>query len=303
MAIGPGLDAPIIHDLSGEQERQIQGWAATCLSSLPKDIVAIGEQLEDLYRERQKVERDIERIPHDEVLKPLLDRLQEGRERFTKKAEQVAESRTALDLLDQKLQKSETEYRRSADRVVSASSQRLALERAEKTQAVLRDFKDALIEQKVRAVEQEITLCFGLLSRKKFKRVFEIDVASFAVSLRDEQGRSVAKSELSAGEKQIYAIAVLWALGRVAKSPVPIIIDTPLARLDSEHRNLLIEHYFPLVSHQVIILSTDTEIDEKSMRALEPSIAKSFELDFDSSEQATSVKSGYFSMEGQDESR
>ncbi len=291
---GLGFDAPMIHDLSGAQEKQIQGWAATCLSTLPKELRSIGEQLEELYRERQKVKRDIQRIPQEEILKPLLEKLQDGRERFSKKAEHVAQVRTNLDGLDQKIQWADAEYRRSAEHVKSASSQRVALERAEKTQGVLREFREALIEQKVRAVESELTYCFELLSRKKVRRLFSIDASSFAVSLRDERGRSMPKSDLSAGEKQIYAIAVLWSLGRVAKSPAPIIIDTPLARLDSEHRALLIQHYFPKVSHQVIILSTDTEIDEASMESLKPAISRSFELEFDSNEQATSVKAGYF---------
>lgn len=291
---GLAFDAPMIHDLSGLQEKQIQGWGSICLSSLPKELRSIGEQLEELYRERQKVERDIQRIPQEEILKPLLEKLQEARERFSKQAEELAQLRIVMEALDQKIQRADAEYRRSAETAKSASSQRVALERAGKAQDVLREFREALIEQKVRAVEKELTYCFGLLSRKKVKRLFSIDALSFAVSLRDERGRSTPKSELSAGEKQIYAIAVLWSLGRVAKSPAPIIIDTPLARLDSEHRALLIKHYFPKVSHQVIILSTDTEIDEASMESLKPAISRSFELDFDPNEQATSVKAGYF---------
>ncbi len=121
---------------------------------------------------------------------------------------------------------------------------------------------------------------------------------SVSVTSTDAQCR---RANFLQEKKQIYAIAVLWALGRVAKSSAPIIIDTPLARLDSEHRALLIKHYFPKVSHQVIILSTDTKIDETSMHALKPAINRSFELDFDSDEQATRVKDGYFSSKDEHE--
>jgi DNA sulfur modification protein DndD len=288
------IDAPMIHDLSGEQDRQIQSWATICLNTLPSELTALGKQLEDLYRERQKVERDLERIPHDEVLKPLLDKVQACRVEFAEKSASVGGKRTTLEQLDQSIQTAEIAYKRAADVVASASSQRTSLDRAERAQLALRDFKDALVRQKIRAVEDELTICFNMLSRKQLKRIFSIDPVSFTVLLQDEQERLIPKSELSAGEKQIYAIAVLWALGRVAHRPAPIVIDTPLARLDSEHRDLIIKRYFPTVSHQVIILSTDTEIDRQSMSALEPSIARSYELQFNSLDQATVVSRGYF---------
>ena len=63
---------------------------------------------------------------------------------------------------------------------------------------------------------------------------------------------------------------MLWALGRTSGRPLPVIIDTPLARLDSDHRRLLVENYFPQASHQVILLSTDTEVDQLYFDLLNP---------------------------------
>ncbi len=105
------------------------------------------------------------------------------------------------------------------------------------------------------------------------------------------------KQELSAGEKQIYAISVLWALGRVSGRPLPIIIDTPLARLDRDHRTLLGKRYFPHVSHQVIVLSTDTEVDEEFIPLLGDTVARSYELRFDSASQSSQAIEGYFKEE------
>jgi len=73
-----------------------------------------------------------------------------------------------------------------------------------------------------------------------------------------------------------------------------MIIDTPLARLDRDHRALLGQRYFSSASHQVIILSTDSEIDREFIPLIERSIAQSYELSFDMGSQSTHVRHGYF---------
>jgi DNA sulfur modification protein DndD len=67
-----------------------------------------------------------------------------------------------------------------------------------------------------------------------------------------------------------------------------------LGRLDSVHRGRLVNHYFPRASHQVIILSTDTEVDQDFYQALAPSVSHAFHLRFDESEGMTKVEEGYF---------
>jgi len=293
------LDVPMIHELSGEQERLINHWAQAASTTVPNEVRHLGHQLEELYRERQRVERDLGRIPQDEVLNPLLERLRKLRDEFARQSELVANQRNVIQQAEQSIQKAEADYRIASDRISSAMSHASALDRVDKCQTVLQEYKAALVVQRIRAIEGEVTKCFELLSRKHLKWRIVIDPVTFVVSLTDSRGNKTCKSELSAGEKQIYAIAVLWALARVARRPAPIIIDTPLARLDSEHRRLLMTEYFPRASHQVIILSTDTEVDEDSLSLLEPVIASSYELRFDSVEQATTIFPGYFSGDAQ----
>ena len=80
----------------------------------------------------------------------------------------------------------------------------------------------------------------------------KMDPKTFSVRLIDANGIEIDKNDLSAGEKQIYAISILEALGKTSGRKLPIIIDTPLGRLDSKHRTKLVSNYFPTASHQVI---------------------------------------------------
>src|SRR5207247_8647693 len=105
-------------------------------------------------------------------------------------------------------------------------------------------------------LEENVVYYYRQLCRKTdLSLEITIDPSTFDVDLKAANGAPIARDQLSAGEKQIFAIALLWALARTSGRALPIVIDTPLARLDRDHRRALVEQYFPIVSHQVIVLS------------------------------------------------
>ena len=89
-------------------------------------------------------------------------------------------------------------------------------------------------------------------------------------------------------------IAILWALAICSKKKLPVIIDTPLSRLDSEHRAALITTYFPNASDQTIILSTDSEIDSTYYEMMKESVGDEFTLNYDDESRSTTIERGYF---------
>lgn len=169
------------------------------------------------------------------------------------------------------------------------------LELAAGARVLLKDFQRISAERKIERLEEEFVIAFQRLARKEdvITRAV-IDSRRFTVTLLSRGGSKIGKSQLSAGEKQIYAIAMLEALARTSGRRLPVIIDTPLGRLDSQHRANLVEHYFPHASHQVILLSTDTEVDDSFFRLLSPNVSHAYEIRYDEREQAASLHSGYF---------
>ena len=134
-----------------------------------------------------------------------------------------------------------------------------------KVQATLKIFREKLTLRKLNKLEEEVKNCFlYLLHKSDLVHRIAIDAQTFSISLYDLKGKPVPKNRLSAGEKQLLAIAFLWGLAKVSGKRLPVAIDTPLGRLDSSHRNNLVERYFPAASHQVILLSTDTEKTKRS---------------------------------------
>jgi DNA sulfur modification protein DndD len=164
-----------------------------------------------------------------------------------------------------------------------------------RSQAALKEYLVAVTELKLQQLEREVTQSFSAISRKgDLVHQIHIDPESFEITLRDKSGQTIPKERLSAGEKQVFAVALLWALGRTSGRPLPVIIDTPLARLDSDHRKLLIERYLPSASHQVLVLSTDTEVDEALFATLEPFVSHAYHLRYEQSERCTTADAGYF---------
>lgn len=164
-------------------------------------------------------------------------------------------------------------------------------------QATLKIFREKLTLRKLNKLEEEVKNCFlYLLHKSDLVHRIAIDAQTFSISLYDLKGKPVPKNRLSAGEKQLLAIAFLWGLAKVSGKRLPVAIDTPLGRLDSSHRNNLVERYFPAASHQVILLSTDTEIAKKEVELLRENeaIAREYLLQYNSGKRETTIKDGYF---------
>jgi DNA sulfur modification protein DndD len=165
----------------------------------------------------------------------------------------------------------------------------------QKLQTAISAYTSRLTAAKIAQLQSEVTECFNRLARKSdFVRRVEINPDDFSVAVIDKFGRSVPKEDLSSGEKQIFAISMLWGLARTSGRPLPVVIDTPLGRLDSDHRINLIRNYFPHAGHQVILLSTDTEVDVNLFKELSPAVSHCYHLKYDQKEARTTADPEYF---------
>ncbi|WP_028114353.1 DNA sulfur modification protein DndD [Ferrimonas kyonanensis] len=240
---------------------------------------------------------NIARAPEQEQIQDKVDALQALNakraeillEHQAKTEEAKKQYRVAVELA-RKIQ-------RLHDKHKVAANAESSLVNAQNTHAMLAEFSDSLTQVRVKQLESEFIKSYQKLARKEDLQLSaRINTTTFDVELIDEHERVINRKALSAGEKQIYAISILEALAKTSGKKLPIIIDTPLGRLDSKHRDKLIEHYFPEASHQVIILSTDTEIDETYFgdSYLKDDISHAFEIVFDAKTKSSSLREGYF---------
>jgi len=284
-----------LRDRSPSERQQLLKWIDTCLNEVPQQAKKLFKALRAAKSELQKVEQALQRVPSDELLKPLLEKLSALNQTLGQLQKQEQDADNSVRSLTHRLAEAERTLEKLYD------TQRLGREhlqrqkRVSDVQSVLSAYTTKLTETKILTLGNTIVEGFNQLSRKRnrIKRV-EIHPRTFAVTLYDTHNRPLAKEELSAGEKQIYTTALLWGLAKTSGKALPMILDTPLGRLDSDHRRLLIERYFPYVSHQVVLISTDTEVDEHLHALLDPHIAHTFHLAYQQPEACTTIENGYF---------
>ncbi len=151
-----------------------------------------------------------------------------------------------------------------------------------------------LQKRKAELLGNTITECYKkLASKRSLINSITMDPETLDYIFYSDDNDVVPKDSLSAGEKQVMIIAILWALAICAKQKLPVIIDTPLSRLDSNHRKTIIKKYFPHASQQTIILSTDSEIDSKYYQMMKNDIGDEYTLIYDEESKSTSIRKGY----------
>ncbi len=256
--------------------------------------IALGEELEALTRRLREIDAALERADNA-AAGLLLDELRLADQRVGATEATLCARQEDLKGVRGQLVTLERDRRRVLEHQASAmvAADRASL--AGRTAQALAAYEQRLLAHKLGQLQAEFVRCFNRLAHKgNLVAGVRIDPTSFAAQLVGDDGREVPKAALSAGEKQVYAIAMLWALARTSGRSLPMIIDTPLARLDSEHRANLIERYFPAASHQVVLLSTDTEVDERLVADLGGCISHAYRLDYDAERRHTVPVPGYF---------
>lgn len=169
------------------------------------------------------------------------------------------------------------------------------LKYANMTIDVMQEFTTRLQAQKVHLLEENITRCFQHLAQKQaIITSISIDPVTLDITLRDYKGGILLKDQLSAGEKQMFAISILWGLALSSGYKLPVIIDTPMARLDSAHRSNFINRYLPNASSQVIVLSTDEEVYGQYLEDVKPYVNTCYTLVYNEEEKCSSIRPGYF---------
>lgn len=273
---------------------------------ISEDITRISSEAISIISENQKVITELEQLEvhlsssaeKNDTIK-LLNEIKELQAKKTKLETEI--SRCDVQIHSAQFEKEQIEHQlnkvllKIASNADTSDDNVRIIEYSTIILDVMHEFVHRLQTQKVNIFEKNITSCFKFLAQKQaIITSITIDPKTLNIILKDYQGGVLLKDQLSAGEKQMFAISILWGLALSSGYKLPVIIDTPMARLDSVHRSNFINKYLPNASSQVIVLSTDEEINGKYLNDIKVYVNKAYTLIYNDSEKCSTIEPGYF---------
>jgi len=289
-----GTERVYLHDLSENERQRILARLADVVrkSTLLREAV---DRRERLTSELREVEAKLLSTSDDPHVAELVREKQDIDRQIGKLEGQRDALRGDIQQLESDLavRRRQIEDRQRRRRATTQAMKAVKLGR--KAQRVLDEFIRRLAPDKLDIFQGYFSEMYGRLRKPEDPvQQVTVDPDTWQVCLRDERGRALVRSVFSAGMREIYALALLWALSRASARELPIVIDTPVARLDSTNRRALFERYLPHAGHQVVVLSLDTEVDVEWAQHLSPHVAKQYRLDLDTATDSTIIRPGYF---------
>lgn len=176
------------------------------------------------------------------------------------------------------------------------------LELCKKIEPLFDDISSELLKSKKSRIEttmkEDLNSTLVAYAGQIGKVVLSEDLSDLSFKIYHNAGNEIFLEELNAASKQIMVQVLLKALHQFGDYNPPVMIDTVMGYLDEDSRASLLENYFPKLSHQTILLSTDSEIrTDKDLVKIEEFISKKYTLVRDKEKQLTVVHEGYFDNE------
>lgn len=286
----------VLHDLSGSELETLNNEINKVIQYLTSGNSALDTALQlyqDISDEINRKNIDLNKLPTDENVLKKEQQVEDLEEQEKKIEMKIRNLQYNLDELINKKKVLQNQRAEVIDQVKVSKEIQLKIDESNDVRKALLQFIKLLTMEKAKEVEKLLSDMFSKISRKKYLvKKFIINPNTFEVTFENKYGEVLPKRRLSAGEKEIYSICLVWALAKASQKPLPIVIDTPLGRLDKVHRTNLLTYYFPHASKQVIILSTDEEVADEYREMIDKNVAKEY-LITDENENASIIE-GYF---------
>jgi DNA sulfur modification protein DndD len=224
----------------------------------------------------RKISR-LEGIDRDGTLSSLKKQLEEVQIKLDELGEHARVDDRKVAALESQVSQMRAEYERGRSELDRSSPVRSIIDKSERVRAVIDEVVPALFPLKVNALAKAMTNVYKSLAHKD--QVDRIEISDEGVTkILGKTGKEIS-FDRSAGENQIFATALIAGLAKVSGVKAPMVVDTPLGRLDSKHRANILSFWTNDKSRQVILLSQDEEIDFHFYSAISDSVSKTYLLE------------------------
>lgn len=295
---GKNEEKEIILNISSKEFADTTGIIKSAEAEISSLSILISEK-ENLLTEKKEIEIELEKVelPADKFL--TYKEIEKNKNELVSENGRYLEriSKISDEIFQQNIEKENNQerQRKLITQFQGSQGERVKMQKYEDIIKSLEKYVELLKADKLHDLEKYILQMYKkLASKRELVNRVTVDEDTYEIVVWKENNQRLDRE--SAGEKEVFTISMLWGLSQCTDFRLPVIIDTPLARLDSSHRSQIVGEYFPNASNQVIILSTDKEIEPNSQyyEIIKPFVNKEITIEFDVKTESSSVKNGYF---------
>ena len=285
---------PLIHDLTNSKTEYFISFFSNIERKGKNEFSERLREREQLHLKIKKLEKELKKSPNDDLVKTHIEEISKERaiiEISQKKIPEIEEERSKLL---EKFNEINEQIKTLENQSICNVEDKLKIDVCLKITDSLDEFIKVILASKTGELGQTVTQMYRKLANKEdLVKEIKIDSNTFAPILLNTRGEKINKDELSAGEKEIYALSILWGLSKLSNSQLPVIVDSLLARLDTSHVDKIVKNFFPNAGDQVIVFSHDREVDERLYKKILPHISRSYLISLEGNEKEK-IKKGYF---------
>ncbi|TAK72453.1 MAG: DNA sulfur modification protein DndD [Betaproteobacteria bacterium] len=239
-------------------------------------LVAKREALQKKIRELVNRYTKIEGVDRDGTLAKLNAELTGVNATLDQKQRDLGDVERQMQGIKGSIDSERALYAREHEKFVQANPVKSMVGRAERVCSLIGELIPQLYTLKVGQLGESMTDVYKKLAHKNLVHRIDIDETG-QTRILSREGDEIPFDK-SAGENQVFATALLAGLANISGIDAPLVVDTPLGRLDSTHRANILKYWVSDKKRQVILLSQDKEIDRETYRMLEPNVGKTYLL-------------------------
>lgn len=298
-ALKPDVEeTDFIHRVSFSQRSQVSQILKEVSKEDPTLYLDLINNNKKLLVESQKLRKKIELNDSTSDFQDMLNKMENLQTSILNIENQLNQLNLEVDEALNKIEEIELQISEKRSLIRNSSKIKGAFSISQSIIELSQKFKSIQQQKKLKDVEIEATKMLNKLMRKnRYISSIHIDHSDYEIFLYGSKYELIPKETLSAGEKQILLLSIIWAMFKCSNRKMPIIFDTLLGRLDKTHRKNVITELIPKSGDQVLILSTDTEIDYKYYNLLKQYTSKEYVLDFNTEEVKVDIQNKYFEFE------
>lgn len=276
------IASQIFHDYMTDDQRnkivEICGTKSVCLTQ----IEALNKEIDDLKKEIDKCQKDFDRIEgisNDGTLQSLKEDLERLRKDEEQIITQISDSKHKITMHKSEMDNAKASLERMNNQLRDSTPANELIDKAEKIRQLINELIPSLYSIKTRQLSESMTSIFKKLSHEQ--NIYKIKVIENGEThFLNNQGQDVG-FDRSAGEDQLFATTLLASLAKVSNIKAPLIVDTPLGRLDSKHRKNILNFWTSDKERQLILLSQDEEIRPEVLKSINESVLKKYLLQYE----------------------